>query len=238
VLAVYAAVPGVAAAAPCGTAFTKSQAEVLAAAGVVNLVVAFDADEGGLTAAAKAYETLRPHIETALFARLPDGTDPAALAETDPTKLARTLTEGLVPLSNAVVDNRIARWRGTLDSVEGRSLAPTISALLISTMPAADVPHQVARTADLIGVLHETTTAIVADAISPDKSPMPRPTGVMAMNSARPEQVAIARTAFSKEESATWPRDRRLEDVHDRRSQFRSVRGRASDIWSPMTLDR
>jgi DNA primase len=219
VLAVHAAVPGVAAVAPCGTAFTKSHAEILAAAAIRDLVVAFDADQGGRAATVKAYETLRTHIENLRVARLPDGTDPAALAETDPADLARALTEGLVPLSDAVIDDRIALWRGKLDSAEGRALAAHDLGALIATMPAADVARQVARTADLIGVLHETMTALVADAISPDRSPMPRPTDVMAMNSARSDrttkQVAIARTAFSKKSPARWTRDGHLEGGYD-----------------------
>ena len=190
----------------------------------------------------KAYETLRPHIENPLSARLPDGTDPALLAESNPADLARALTEGLVLLSDTVIDDRIALWRGKLDSAEGRALAAHDLGALIATMPAADVSRQVARTADLIGVLHETMTALVADAISPGRSSMPRPTGVMAMNTARPDlttqQVAIAQTAFSGTSPARWPPDGHLEDGHDRWSQSRTMRWRSSDAWSPVNLDR
>jgi DNA primase len=87
VLAVHAAVPGAAAVAPCGTAFTEAQARVLASSGARNIVVAFDADQAGRAATVKAYETLRPHIENPLSARLPDGTDPALLAESNPADL-------------------------------------------------------------------------------------------------------------------------------------------------------
>jgi DNA primase catalytic core len=242
VLAVYAAVPGAAAVAPCGTALTEAHARVLASSGARNIVVAFDADQAGRAATVKAYETLRPLIENPLSARLPDGTDPALLAESNPADLARAFTEGLVPLSDTVIDDRIALWRGKLDSAEGRALAAHDLGALIATMPAADVARQVARTAELIGVLHETMTALVADAISPDRSPMPRPTGVMAMNSARSDlttqQVAIARTAFSKKSSARWPRDGHLEGGYDRRSQSRRLRWPCSGAWSPMNPDR
>jgi DNA primase len=241
VLAVHAAVPGAAAVAPCGTAFTEAQARVLASSGARKIVVALDADQAGRAATVKAYETLRPHIENPLSARLPDGTDPALLAESNPADLARALTEGLVPLGDAVIDDRIALWRGKLDSAEGRALAAHDLGALIATMPAADVSRHVARTADLIGVLHETMTALVADAISPDRSPMPRPTDVMAMNSARSDlttkQVAIARTAFSKKSSARSTRDGHLEGGYDRRSQSRRLRW-PSDAWSPVNLDR
>jgi hypothetical protein len=44
-------------------------------------------------------------------AKLPDGTDPASLAETNPTDLARALTERVRPLSDVVVDKRVARWQ-------------------------------------------------------------------------------------------------------------------------------
>jgi DNA primase len=205
VLAVNAALAGVAAVAPCGTAFTRSQAEVLAAAGIRDLVVAFDADQGGRVAAVKAYMTLRLLIENPLWAKLPDGADPAAIVETNPADLTRALTEGLTPLSDAVVDDRIARWRGRLETAEGRSLAAHDLGALIATMPAADVPRQVTRTANAIGLLHSTMTAVVADALSPGRSHMPWPTGVIAMDSVRPDvrtqQVAIAWNAFTKQES-------------------------------------
>jgi DNA primase catalytic core len=214
VLGVHAAVPGITAVAPCGTAFTEPQARILATAGVRELVVAFDADQGGLAAAVKAYGTLRLHIENPLFARLPDGTDPAALAETSPAVLAHGLTEGLVPLGDVVVDDRVARWQERLDSAEDRSLAAHDLGALIATMPTADVARQVARTSKSIGVLHSTMTAVVADAI--DRSPtMPSVAG-MAMDSARrTPQVATARAAFPERaagemgarwSSRRWPR--------------------------------
>jgi DNA primase catalytic core len=212
VLAVRAAVPGVVAVAPCGTAFTKGQAGVLLAAGVRDLVVAFDADRGGLAAAVKAWGTLRPHFGNPVLARLPDGADPAALAETSPAALARALTEDLVPLGDAVVDDRIARWRGRLDSAEGRSLAAHDLGALIATLPAADVARQVARTANTLGVLNSTMTALVADAISPGASPGRRPPGETAMDARSDistQQVTIARAAFTNETSeevaTQWP---------------------------------
>jgi DNA primase len=58
VLAVHAAVPGVDAVAPCGTALTEQQANLLGAAGVQELVVAFDSDQGGRAAARKGIRNL------------------------------------------------------------------------------------------------------------------------------------------------------------------------------------
>jgi DNA primase len=195
VLAVHAAVPAVAAVAPCGTAFTEAQAKILAAAGVRDLVVAFDADRGGRAAAVKAYGTLRPHISSPLVAQLPDATDPASLAETNPADLARAVTEHVRPLSDFVVDERIAQWQGQLDSPEGRSLAARDLGALLATMPATEVPRQVTRTADAIGILQGTMTAVVAEAIAPSDRPVGRTTSDV-VRPDRPTQTAIARAAF------------------------------------------
>jgi hypothetical protein len=46
-------------------------------------------------------------------------------------------------------------------------------------MPAAEVSRQVARTAEAIGVLHSTMTAVVAEAICPDEPRAGRSTGGM-----------------------------------------------------------
>ena len=195
VLAVHAAVPAVAAIAPCGTAFTEAQAKILAAAGVRDLVVAFDADRGGRAAAVKAYGTLRPHISSPLVAQLPDATDPASLAETNPADLARAVTEQVRPLSDFVVDERIAQWQGQLDSPEGRSLAARDLGALLATMPATEVPRQVTRTADAIGILHSTMTAVVAEAIAPSDRPAGQdklgrgPTGQADADRDRPDSV-------------------------------------------------
>jgi DNA primase catalytic core len=219
VLAVNAAVPAVAAVAPCGTVFTEAQAKILAAGGVRDVVVAFDADHGGRAATGKAYSTLRPHIPSPLVAQLPDGADPASLAETNPADLASALTEQVRPLSDVVVDERIAQWQGQLESAEARSHAARDVGALIATMPAPEVPRQVARAADAVGILHSTMTAIVAEAFSPDERSATQSTGAVAKAGARPDrpvgQVTIARTAFSKRgpEVATtqrpsggWPR--------------------------------
>jgi DNA primase catalytic core len=206
VLAVHAAVPAVVAVAPCGTAFTEAQAKILGAAGVRDIVVAFDADHGGRAAAVRAYSILRPHISSPLVAQLPEGTDPASLAETNPADLARAVTEHVRPLSDMVVDERIAQLKGgQIESAEGRSLAARDLGALIATMPAAQVPRQVARTAEAIGVLQSTMTAVVAEAISPVELSATRSSGAMATDSARPDrpmrQAEIARTAFSKREA-------------------------------------
>jgi DNA primase len=218
VLAVHAAVPAVAAVAPCGTAFTEAQAQILGAADVRDVVVAFDADHGGRAAAVKAYGTLRPHISSPLVAQLPDGPDPASLAETSPADLARAVTEQVRPLSDMVVDERIAQWQGQLENAEGRALAARDLGTLIATMPAVDVPHQVTRTADAIGILPSTLTAVVAEAISPAGPQAGRSTGVTVADIVRPDrstqQVTIARTAFSarapEQAAAHWSPTRPL----------------------------
>jgi hypothetical protein len=129
-----------------------------------------------------------------------------------------------------VVDERIAQLKGgQIESAEGRSLAARDLGALIATMPAAEVPRHVARTAEAIGVLHDTMTAVVAEAISPDEPPAGRSTDGMTADVVRPDrstqQVTIAGTAFS---------DRAPEQAEARRPPTRPLR--PTPVTSAKTL--
>lgn len=79
-----AVVPGAAAVAPSGTALTVHQTEWVAAiadAADVPVVLAYDGDDPGRAASARAWGMLWPHLGERLhIANLPDGQDPGSLA--------------------------------------------------------------------------------------------------------------------------------------------------------------
>jgi DNA primase len=184
-IAVTAAGPGrYAAVAPCGTALTGQQIAALTrmcdlrATGVL---VAFDPDPAGRTAAIAAYHLLSPLTGTLMAAALPGGQDPAAiLRDHGADGLARALADSARPLADLVIDAEIDGWSRWLRYAEGRINALRGAAPLVAAMPSAHVARQVARLADRLGLDHATVTAAVADALqdlpaSDLRAPQPRP---------------------------------------------------------------
>ena len=96
-IAITVASPGrYAGLAPCGTALTSRQLAALADAAdlrATGVLVAFDPDQAGHRAAAKAYDLLKPLTDDMTAARFPAGQDPAQiLREHGPGALASMLT--------------------------------------------------------------------------------------------------------------------------------------------------
>lgn len=152
----------------CGTVLTERQVSVLASAcdlRATGVLVAFDPDDGGLRAAVRAYRTLGP-VRTAAVA-FPSGMDPARiLADHGPDNLASVLGQRHRPLADVVIDAEVASWSQRLHFAEGQVGALRAGAAVIAAMPARDVPRQVGRLAELIGVDHATVTEAVTDALT------------------------------------------------------------------------
>jgi DNA primase len=158
--------------APCGTALTAAQVAALdTAAGPLTergVTVAFDADRGGRQASLRAYELLRPTGAWPTTAALPDGLDPAALAQQHGQEALRTALGGATPLADLVVDDRLARWADRLRWAEGRLSAARDAAGVIATLPPEHVGRQVLRVAEHVGLDHTEVTRAVTDAVSKD----------------------------------------------------------------------
>jgi DNA primase catalytic core len=154
----------------CGTALTARQVDMLAdacdlmAAGVL---VAFDADGSGYRAAVRAYHALSPVCGRSATVALPEGRDPAQiLTDHGPAVLATLLRQHRKPLADVVIDAEIGAWSQRLRFAEGQIGALRAGAAAIAAMPARDVPRQVGRLAELVGLDHATVTEAVTDALA------------------------------------------------------------------------
>ena len=158
--------------APCGTALTAAQVAALdTCAGPLaerGVLVAFDNDRGGRQAALRAYELLRPTGAWPTSASLPDGLDPAALAQQRSPEALRAALDTAGPLANLVVDDRLTRWADRLHWAEGRVGAARDAAAVIATLPPEQVGRQVLRVAERVGLDHAEVTRAVTDAVSRD----------------------------------------------------------------------
>src|SRR5664280_2867598 len=163
---------GVQGVAPCGTALTAAQVAALdTAAGPLaerGVLVAFDHDPGGRQAALRGYELLRSTGAWPTSASLPDGLDPAALAQQRGLEALRSALDNAPPLADLVVDDRLARWADRLHWAEGRVGAARDAAAVLATLPPEQVGRQVLRVAERVGLDHAEVTRAVTDAVSRD----------------------------------------------------------------------
>jgi DNA primase len=134
--------------APCGTALTSRQAELVSQAADLprtGILACFDADTAGRKAAARAYGILRPYTPKLQTARL-NAKDPAEIFEQDgPAALRAILREDREPLSAVLIDARIAEWDRYLDHVEGCYRAMHSTALLVAELLPEQTAAQVSQ---------------------------------------------------------------------------------------------
>lgn len=126
--------------APCGTALTTRQAELLSTAAdlrATGIVVAFDADEAGRKAAIRAYGILRPFadLQTVRF----NGKDPAETLQAGGPQAVRAVLRGRRhPLSAVLIDARISEWERRLQDADGPYMAMLSTATLIAGLLPGD----------------------------------------------------------------------------------------------------
>jgi hypothetical protein len=130
--------------------------------------VAFDNDPAGRQAALRAFDLLRPTGAWPTTAALPDGLDPAALAQQQSPEALQAALDTAAPLADLVVDDRLARWADRLHWAEGRVGAARDAAAVIATMPPEHVGRQVLRVAERVGLDHAEVTRAVTDAVTRD----------------------------------------------------------------------
>jgi len=102
---------GIAAVAPCGTAVTEDQLQLLWRAGG-EPVLCFDGDSAGKRAADKAIDLALPHLapgRTLRIAYAPEGQDPDDIFRTGGAEALRALLEAAAPASTALFDREHAR---------------------------------------------------------------------------------------------------------------------------------
>jgi DNA primase len=157
--------------APCGTALTAAQVELLGWAMTgprpSGVAVAFDPDRAGRAAAVRAYPLLRTITDDLWTVSLPTGSDPAELLRTHgATGLAAVLDSSLLPLPDLVVDARLAEFDRWLEFTDGAFAALRAVAPLIADLPPVQVARQVARVAARLGLSFAEVTEAVTSALS------------------------------------------------------------------------
>lgn len=127
-----------AAVATCGTALTTEHVKLLRRY-ARKLVLAFDADTAGQAAAERFYQWEKEHDLEVSVADLPPGVDPADLADSDPERLAASVS-GAVPFLKFRVDRVLGA--ATLGTAEGRARAAELAVEVIREHPSDLVRDQ------------------------------------------------------------------------------------------------
>ena len=155
--------------APCGTALTATQVELLGwACRSTGVIVAFDADRAGRAAAVRAYPLLRTITDDLWTVSLPTGSDPAEVLRTQGADgLDAVLGSSLLPLPDLVVDARLAEFSRWLEFADGTFAALRAVAPVIADLPPDQVARQVARVATRLGCTYAEVTEAVTSRLSP-----------------------------------------------------------------------
>jgi DNA primase len=124
--------------ATCGTALGEDHFQMLRRF-AQRVVLAYDADTAGQTAADRVYEWERRHEVDVAVANLPSGTDPAEMARTDPDAL-RGAIAGARPFLAFRLDRVLAE--ADLRSVEGRARAAEAAMAVVAEHPSDLVRDQ------------------------------------------------------------------------------------------------
>lgn len=167
--------PAHVAVAPCGTALTTQQVQLLdtVTGGLAErgVVTAFDGDPAGRKASLRAYDLLRAVRAWPTALDLPAGQDPASLAAEHGTSglQAALLAAAGKPLADVVVDERIARHQ--LRWPEGQVAAGRDASAVVAAMPPEHVPRQILRVIAHTGLDARTVSDLVVDAVSSRSRP-------------------------------------------------------------------
>jgi len=157
--------------APCGTALTEAQAELLTArvSGTGPPVVAFDNDDAGRAAAIRAFPLLRAAGLWPTVVDLAPGLDPADVRQIQGPDTLRTHLDAAAerPLADLVIAGRLHRWGDRLRWAEGRVGAARDAAAVIAALPPEHIGRQVERVATALHLDQTDIVREVAAAVSP-----------------------------------------------------------------------
>jgi DNA primase len=147
--------------ATCGTALGEEHFRTMRNF-AKRIVLAYDADQAGQSAAASVYQWERQHEVDVAVARLPKGSDPADLAQRDPEALRTAIADALPFLQfrlERVLDG------ANLHTVEGRARAAELAIAVISEHPSELVRDQyVMEVADRLRLESSTLRNRVSEA--------------------------------------------------------------------------
>ena len=135
--------------ATCGTALTDDHVRLLKRFSN-RIVLAFDADAAGQAAADRFYEWERTHDVQVFVADLPEGTDPAEVARSDPPRL-RAAVSAALPFLGFRVARALAA--GDRSSPEGRARMAERAVAVVAEHPSDLVRDQyLMQVADRLGL--------------------------------------------------------------------------------------
>jgi DNA primase len=164
--------PSFVAVAPCGTALTTAQVAQLDDAarglGQRGVIVAFDGDAAGRTAAIRAYRLLRDRRVWPHALHLPEGQDPADLLQRQgPAGLQAALRAAAAhPLADLVVDDRVDRYTEQLQWAEGQLAAGRAAAAVIASLPPEHIVRQIVRLVARLDMPAGEISDLVIDAVT------------------------------------------------------------------------
>jgi DNA primase len=133
--------------ATCGTALGEEHFRLMRNF-AKRIVLAYDADTAGQSAAASVYQWERQHEVDVAVAKLPKGTDPAELAQSDPAALRQAI-EGSVPFLKFRLDRVLDG--ANLATAEGRARAAELAMDVLAEHPSELVRDQYIQ--ELVGRL-------------------------------------------------------------------------------------
>ena len=146
--------------ATCGTALGEEHFRTMRNF-AKRIVLAYDADQAGQSAAASVYQWERQHEVDVAVARMPSGTDPAELAQRDPAALRQSVADAVPFLQfrlERVLDSAV------LATPEGRARAGERAIVVLAEHPSELVRDQyVMQVADRLRLDVATLRARVGD---------------------------------------------------------------------------
>jgi DNA primase len=218
--------------APCGTALTSRQAELINRAvdlSRTGILVAFEADSAGRKAAVRAYGILRPYTSKLQSARL-NAKDPAGMMQQDGLAALRTvLREQREPLAALVIDAHIEERERHLGDTEGRYRVMHSTASLIAGL----LPDQLA--AQISQLTGERDIVLVDDMLHPVDNPqLPRIARVLPADAACQVVRAAGTLGFDVSEVLTEVANAATRIIRSPKGRRRALR----DDPGPLHPDR
>jgi len=159
--------------ATCGTALGEDHFRIMRNF-AKRIVLAYDADAAGQSAAASVYQWEKQHEVDVVVARLPRGSDPAELAQRDPAALAGAIADA-VPFLQFRLDRVLDA--ANVSTPEGRARAGEAALTVIAEHPSDLVRDQyLMKVADALRLDLATLRARVGEVVrAPRHAPVPAP---------------------------------------------------------------
>ncbi|MHB8380331.1 MAG: DNA primase [Acidimicrobiales bacterium] len=176
--------------ATCGTALGEDHFRIMRNF-AKRIVLAYDADAAGQSAAASVYQWERQHEVDVTVARLPKGTDPAELAQRDPKALRNAIADA-VPFLKFRLDRVLEG--ANVATAEGKARAAELAMAVLAEHPNELVRDQYVQ--ELVGRFGLDQTMLRARVL--DLATNPREKGVRAIANEPPVARSQPRSSLPR----------------------------------------